>query len=196
MSGYTPLHLAVISGRLDVVHILLADPRVNTSVLHGASVTPLYRAIEAELDNVVVALLESGKVNVNASVSAHVSPIYPAAAMGHETLLRILLDHPGSDLVREIGGTDIEDPSACEYTFPDASRNKMTKYFPKGNSGWEARFWKPESNNAREYVEILILVMVVWVRRLYNVELAMENPFLCSERLIRLDMGGPTACAK
>ena len=100
VSGYTPLHLAVISGRLDVVHILLADPRVNTSVLHGASVTPLYRAIEAELDNVVVALLESGKVNVNASVSAHVSPIYPAAAMGHETLLRILLDHPGSDLVR------------------------------------------------------------------------------------------------
>ena len=172
------------------MHILLADSRVNTSVLHGASVTPLYRAIEAGLDNVVVALLESGKVNVNASVSAHVSPIYPAAAMGHETLLRILLDHPGSDLVREIGGTDIEDPSACEHTLPDVSRNKLTKYFPKGNSGWEARLWRPESNSAREYVEILILVMVVWVRRLYNVESAMAESFSLFRKVDQARCGG------
>ncbi|RPA94305.1 ankyrin [Choiromyces venosus 120613-1] len=121
--GHTPLHDAVFFRSVDMTHCLLADSRFDANVLDHSGATPLYLAVERGFEDLVRALLESGKVDVNAFGSGIKSPIYRAAAKGRGVILKMLLDHPGSDLGKAIAGTDFEDPSACESTLPDISRN-------------------------------------------------------------------------
>uniref|UniRef100_A0A023GBA1 Putative cactus n=1 Tax=Amblyomma triste TaxID=251400 RepID=A0A023GBA1_AMBTT len=111
LTGYTALHLAISSGSLDLVELLLhhvPDPNVRERYC-GA--TPLHLACRMESPDMAEVLLRSGRVDVNAT------------DYGRKTALRYLWDahrqNPRSKdllrlvlLLRDHGGMPIVDPGS------------------------------------------------------------------------------------
>ena len=102
----TPLHMAALRGRADVIALLLSrgcyvQPRAGDS-LYGA--TPLYLAAQNGNLEAVRLLLEAG-ADVNCFLRRmNVTPLFIASERGHTEVVRLLLRHGASPRVRNWNG--------------------------------------------------------------------------------------------
>ena len=102
----TPLHMAALRGRADVIALLLSrgcyvQPRAGDS-LYGA--TPLYLAAQNGNLEAVRLLLEAG-ADVNCFLRRmNVTPLFIASERGHKEVVRLLLRHGASPRVRNWNG--------------------------------------------------------------------------------------------
>ncbi len=108
-SGATPLHLAALSGQADVV-IMLHSKVKNPNVSDGRDRTPLHVAALGGCAEVAKTLLQKGalvsvhektyqasskkrKTSSSGSLEGGRTPVHYAAARGHATCLRLLLEN-------------------------------------------------------------------------------------------------------
>ena len=64
--GFTPLHVAAISDRCDVIQYLLALPEIKANVLDNSGYTALHLAVMYGHHNAIKCLLEAPNVDANA----------------------------------------------------------------------------------------------------------------------------------
>jgi ankyrin repeat protein len=105
-NGRTALSLAVGKGHEAIVQMLLARSDVNSEVVNAGGLTLLSWAASLGLDSIVKLLLKSGKTAVD-SVSQdrrQSTPLRQAAENGHETAVRLLLNHDASIEVQNGAG--------------------------------------------------------------------------------------------
>lgn len=92
--GFTPLHLAVFSGGVDAVRVLLEHgaPPERLSEASFARVRPLGTAVFARRLDAARALLEAG-ADANGAGAGGSVPLQTAEANGDEELARLLREH-------------------------------------------------------------------------------------------------------
>jgi 26S proteasome non-ATPase regulatory subunit 10 len=104
ISGYTPLHLAVASGRNDIA-VLLLSHRADVNCKDKFGETPLERAVgqpQADLDTVKL-LLTLG-ADVNSSDRYGETPLDLAAIYGTKEEVELLLAHKADVNVKNSAG--------------------------------------------------------------------------------------------
>jgi ankyrin repeat protein len=103
--GWTPLHLAVFFGRINIVHLLLnrgAD--INAPSKNDQRVTPLHSALANPHNATVAQLLIDGGADLNARQSEGYTPLHYAAANGLEQIVRTLIARSVDATAKEAGG--------------------------------------------------------------------------------------------
>ncbi|KAF2105267.1 Glycerophosphoryl diester phosphodiesterase family-domain-containing protein [Lophiotrema nucula] len=104
-AGFTPLHVSVSRGHVEVAHLLLsAIDKPSTLILDDL----LYIALRRE-DDAMVELLVSRSVGLKHKSSSGESCLYIAAQLGREDYLRLLLPLLGSDFIDAA-------ETACQWT--------------------------------------------------------------------------------
>ena len=63
--GYTPLHLAIQSKRLEMVNLLLSHPRANVNCKGKDDNTPLWLSTYSSCDGITERLLAEKDININ-----------------------------------------------------------------------------------------------------------------------------------
>ena len=94
-NGRTALSLAVGKANEAIVQMLLARSDVNPEVVNAGGLTLLSWAASLGLDSIVKLLLKSGKTAVDlvGQDDRQSTPLCQAAENGHETAVRLLLNH-------------------------------------------------------------------------------------------------------
>ncbi len=107
--GWTPLHVAVINGRNEIVETLLTAPGIDVDKAEEDGRTPLFLACEGEVCfnptpyvNIVQKLLEAG-ADPNISNKYHETPLCRACSYGHRLRVKVLLRDPRID-VNQVDG--------------------------------------------------------------------------------------------
>ncbi|KAJ5202948.1 hypothetical protein N7449_005027 [Penicillium cf. viridicatum] len=100
--GYTPLHLAIQSKRLEMVNLLLSHPRINVNCKDKDGNTPLWLSTYSSYDEITKRLLAEKDINVNfvrgcGRLKTPSIPLHHAATRLDTVLLRRLLAVPGMD---------------------------------------------------------------------------------------------------
>ncbi|MEO1218887.1 MAG: ankyrin repeat domain-containing protein [Bacteroidota bacterium] len=90
--GDVPLHVAVSAAKQDLVHTLLAHPKIDLNVEDSYGNTPLHRAIEIRSLNLVQQLLRKSQTNVNAQDKLGNTPLHLAASANMASITRALLE--------------------------------------------------------------------------------------------------------
>jgi ankyrin repeat protein len=98
--GYTPLHLAIQSKRLELVNLLLSHPRANVNCKDKDGNTPLWISTYLSCDEITDRLLAEKDINVNfvggrGRFEAPSTSLHHAAIRLDTVLLRQLLAMPG-----------------------------------------------------------------------------------------------------
>ena len=65
MYGYTPFHIACCLGYLEIVQLLMQDPRVNINTSEKAGMTPFHEACRDGYLEIVQLLIQDPRVNIN-----------------------------------------------------------------------------------------------------------------------------------
>jgi ankyrin repeat protein len=103
--GWTPLHLAVFFGRVNIVHLLLAKgANLNAVSRNDQAVTPLHSAL-ANPNNAAVAqvLIDCG-ADVSVRQAGGLTPLHYAAANGLESIVKSLLARGANRSAKEQSG--------------------------------------------------------------------------------------------
>ena len=101
----TPLLVAFFSGHVDVVSLLIADPRVDINVLIDKH-TLLYSACQNGQLNMIRILLASPRIEVNRPGEEH--PLFIAVEMGHVAVVQTLLAEPRVHIDQMLSGLMIK----------------------------------------------------------------------------------------
>lgn len=103
VSGYTPLHLAVVCGHSDIVQLLLQYGAELDGVCEAGR-TPLYLAcLSGNLE--LVSLLGQRGASVDATTSDGLSPLFVATWRGHTAIVSYLLtSHKPNPWLRDAEG--------------------------------------------------------------------------------------------
>ncbi|KAF3003916.1 hypothetical protein E8E15_001167 [Penicillium rubens] len=101
--GYTPLHLAIQSKRLEMVNLLRSHPRINFNCKDKDGNTPLWLSTYLSCDEITDRLLAEKDINVNfvggcGRLETPSTSLHHAAARLDTVLLRRLLAVPGIGL--------------------------------------------------------------------------------------------------
>jgi ankyrin repeat protein len=110
--GWTPLHLAVFFGRLNIVHVLLkSGANVDAISKNGERLSPLHSAL-ANPNNAAIAeiLLDAG-ADPNAVQEQGYTPLHYAAYNGLERVVRMLLSRSAATAGRTKEGKTAYDLS-------------------------------------------------------------------------------------
>jgi ankyrin repeat protein len=92
--GWTPLHLAVFFGRVNIVHFLLSKgANIDAPSRNDQIVTPLHSALANPHNSSVVEILIGAGADLNARQSEGYTPLHYAAANGLDQMVRSLLAH-------------------------------------------------------------------------------------------------------
>jgi len=88
---WTPLHMAVIWDRKEMVKLFLADKRVEVNARDSRGCTPLWEAVAGGYEEVVKLLLADGHVDVNLVSNFKNGPLSVATQFGHCGVIKMLL---------------------------------------------------------------------------------------------------------
>jgi ankyrin repeat protein len=92
--GWTPLHLAVFFGRVNIVHFLLSKgANIDAPSRNDQIVTPLHSALANPHNSSVGELLIEAGANLNVTQSEGYTPLHYAAANGLDQVIHSLLAH-------------------------------------------------------------------------------------------------------
>lgn len=96
LQGYNLMTQAVASGHTGIVHSLVVDYRANIQKVDERGMDALYTATVTNQPHMVAKLLQWG-ANTNTFCTPHQwTPAMVAAHMGHDTVLKLLLEEPTS----------------------------------------------------------------------------------------------------
>ncbi|KDO25795.1 hypothetical protein SPRG_09090 [Saprolegnia parasitica CBS 223.65] len=96
-AGRLPLHYAVQRKDPALLHLLLSDPSLDKNALDADGYSALARTAAASEDGCAWKLLRAGLVIRSADMTA-ASPLHLAAALGHTSILGMLLANPTTNL--------------------------------------------------------------------------------------------------
>ena len=107
--GFTPLHLAVFFGHLDIAYYLLTlKPEVNSVSHNPMMVQPLHSAAAGNHDGLCKVLIEHG-ANVNAVQQGGFTPLMAAAQNGNLALAELFLRHSADRAAKTHDGKTARD---------------------------------------------------------------------------------------
>ena len=90
--GWTPLHLAVFFGRVNIVHLLLSKGAdINTVAKNEEQVTPLHSALANRNNAAVAQLLIDCGAHLHVKQSSGYTPLHYAASNGLESIVKNLM---------------------------------------------------------------------------------------------------------
>ena len=117
--GYTPLHLAAVSGHKEVAEVLLAN-KASVDARDNVGYTPLHLAARKGHKGMVELLLTQG-AEVNAKTIMGITPLDMAAWDGHKDVEEFLKQHGGVNGVVGLyaPGDGVKEPVLAEWTSPD-----------------------------------------------------------------------------
>lgn len=119
--GWTPLHLAVFFGRINIVHILHSKGAdLNAVSNNDQRVTPLHSALANPNNAAVAQLLIDYGADVNATQAHGYTPLHYAALNGLESIVRNLLARSVDRNARDVEGKTARD-LAIEKGHPAAA---------------------------------------------------------------------------
>jgi uncharacterized protein len=103
--GWTPLHLAVFFGRVNIVHLLLnKGANIDAPSRNEQCVTPLHSALANPQNAEVGQLLIGAGADLNARQAEGYTPLHYAAANGLDQVVRTLLAHAVDTSIRNHQG--------------------------------------------------------------------------------------------
>lgn len=88
----TPLHMAVCSGDIELVQVLLDHPHINVDSIDLNMWTPLHHACSKGFSDIVIALYDKGANFCNPNKDGDY-PLHLAAAHNHVVVFSSLMDH-------------------------------------------------------------------------------------------------------
>ena len=88
--GRTPLHLACLSGHLDIVESLLKNPSININIQDINGRTSLHWACNRGHLNIVESLLKNSAIDVNIQTNNGKTPLDIARQFGKEDIVDII----------------------------------------------------------------------------------------------------------
>jgi ankyrin repeat protein len=98
----TPLHFAVMDGRMEVVRLLLEWEGINIDAVDSAGLTPLQYSVQNGHWEIVELLLKKGKpfatLNIDAVDSTGRTPLHSAVMHGRMEVVRLLLEWEGINI--------------------------------------------------------------------------------------------------
>jgi len=95
---YTLLHIAIFSGRLDIVKHLIADKKADVDARGSDDKTALHLAAMNNKLEMVKYLVENGKANVDARDSCNNTALHLAASNGHLDTVKYFVDEKNVDV--------------------------------------------------------------------------------------------------
>ena len=95
--GRTLLHYAAIGGHVEIVKLLLEDPRVDVRAVDKTGCSALHHAAVKGHVEVVKLFLEDHRVDVRAVDEDGWSALHDAATEGHVEMVKLLLEDPRAD---------------------------------------------------------------------------------------------------
>jgi ankyrin repeat protein len=100
--GWTPLHLAVFFGRVNIAHVLLSKgANINAVSKNEQRVTPLHSALANPNNAAVAQLLIDCGADVTMKQSSGYTPLHYAAANGLESIVKNLVGRGVDTSVRD-----------------------------------------------------------------------------------------------
>jgi uncharacterized protein len=110
VDGWTPLHLAVFFGRINIVHLLHSKGAdLNAVSKSDERVSPLHSALANPNNAAVAQLLIDYGADVNATQALDYTPLHYAASNGLEGIVRNLLSRSVDSKARTIEGKTARD---------------------------------------------------------------------------------------
>jgi len=109
--GTTPLHYAIMGGRLDVCELLInkgADINKPDNLDNSAYCTPLHFAVN-NARREIIDLLLTHKVNINVQSKRKYTPLHMAAGKGMADVVQKLLNAGADPKIQDINGQTAED---------------------------------------------------------------------------------------
>jgi ankyrin repeat protein len=108
--GFTPLHVASMHGRLDMVRLLLDAGAWINVVTRTRSVTPLHLACQNRCTEAAKLLLQSGDCDLDIQDSGGNTALHYASVTGNARLVELILKHsPILDLKNSNGRTPLDE---------------------------------------------------------------------------------------
>jgi ankyrin repeat protein len=120
VDGYTPLHLAAMNKRNDMIELLI-DKRASLSITDKKERTPLFYAVENFDCSTVQALISKG-ADVNTRDSTLQSPLFVAAEGLNASAVALLMCHSADAEVRDKYGYRALDVAASSFLRTVVSR--------------------------------------------------------------------------
>lgn len=124
--GFFPLSAAAFIGNLDIMELLLTDPKVdinNTSSLSGT--TALMAAAFEGHKKIVERLLDERGIDINAQDKYGMTALMFAAEQGHEDAVEKLLDEPQIDIMLKNNDGKDAFRIACDKVIDHSDKHKL-----------------------------------------------------------------------